>query len=212
MTEIFRHTDGDGDRLQIRVHGDHLIFRGRDSDGYAEVSTYRETVIRLHEVLGEWLYPNVQPTPAPMTPGDVRAMVSAQVAEIMALHQAPQAKYVDVSPEACAHLRECECAADPEPKDVGFPEDPRPPLPIRNPLESFARFTEGFKDALAAIAASMPEPAREHPQPTWDDELFAADPVYCTSCGHVWQVHWNEKTGCTAQMGKSTCPCTRVHS
>lgn len=214
---IFHHTDSDGDELEVlqQVHGALFFIASAHGTGTSVgVHIPREAVLRLHNVLGEWLYPTgipVQnPDAAPLTPADVRALVAEQVADIMALHQSPQAKYVDASADTCAHIKACSChdadgysiLPDPEPHDVGHPDPVKPPLPVRNPLMSFVQLLTGIREAQAemtrlaneALAPLARDAAREHPerepdaedgwepvQQSWDDKLFSSEPGW-TMC------------------------------
>jgi hypothetical protein len=216
---IFHHVDQDGDSVEILAYegGDPLALLARNFGGRrVEVDICREAAIRLHNALGEWLYPTGVPVPddRQFTPADIRAMVAGQVAEIMALHQAPQAKYVDAGPGWSSHSTIGHEEPDPEPHDVGHPDPAKEPLPVRNPLENFAQLLEGTRAALAHMYGGEPaEVTGGHPQPTWDDELFAPEVagewtrcpcpqtgikgIQCPRCGHI---HHTAAIGCTARV------------
>lgn len=115
MINVFTHTDEEGDEVRLREFYEYLILRAKDGSDhqFAEVRLHRETVLRLHNALGEWLYPTgVATQDTPLQPADIRALVAERAAEIMALHQSPQAKYVDAS--ADSH----DGPLDPEPHDA----------------------------------------------------------------------------------------------
>lgn len=101
MSEIFRHTDEDGDRIAVWEADLRLHMEVKPSEEQSYIGyLHRDAVMRLHAALGEWLYPTGVTLPEkPLTPSDIRGMVAGQVAEIMALHQSPQAGYVDAAPE-----------------------------------------------------------------------------------------------------------------
>jgi hypothetical protein len=95
MANIFRCQDDDGDELTVRTsvnHPDSVLFDAESGDAVITVRVHREQVLKLHNALGEWLYPT-GPT-APPTPSDrdfIRQVIHEEVARVVPLHLAPQA-------------------------------------------------------------------------------------------------------------------------
>lgn len=161
---IHQHRDEDGDVFRVHKRGESALSL-QVLKGDANTSTVyasREQAERLHNALGEWLYPQ---NPGP-TPGDYAAAVKALgdavnglAGSIRPLWSAP------VAADPYCHLKGCgwgsctphpdgctRCTEpDPEPRDVGHPE---------------------------------PEPLCTRTRPT------DAHPVSrCTFCGHLWSLH-----------------------
>lgn len=98
---------------------------------------------------------------------------------------------------------------DPEPQEVGHPVKPHTP--------SVHLTTED--DCKAAHCAAARH-LSERPTVDWSDKLFGKAEYapglsfdYCTSCGHGWSSHGfddRQVAGCTAQLGKNRCGCTRM--
>jgi hypothetical protein len=197
------HSDSAGD-LTVAGARDYVRFRVGTGPVLATAALSREAALHLHNALGEWLYPTGVTLPQePLSPADVRALVAAQVAEIMALHNSPPAKYVDAS-------------ADSEPHDVGHPDPAdRDPLPVRNPFASLVALMTGVREAQADMARLAAEALRpkEHPAPAWDDELFSTEDGWgmcpctravpkgaeCAECGHTRHL----AKVCTARVRRS---------
>jgi hypothetical protein len=195
MNDIFRHTDEDGDHLVIRKESDHLVFRTSDGDGFAESRVRRETALRLHHVLGEWLFPTYSGTPdTTLLEQMVRKAAEDAVSAILplALREGAKNHPVDVP----------EPDRDPEPHDVGHPE-PDPRCPGCTPLGCTDSSHDGPRD----------------PEPSWDDQLFAdttdgpcATPIpdgarlfdVHAPCGYVWAMH--RRPGEAAESGV-LCGC-----
>ena len=210
---LFQHTDHEGDRLFVRsivrssTHPGYLIFGSEDSEENEAVAVRhdRHVVQDLYRAIGRWLDDecaadpsNVAQTaadPEPIYTALIRRLVTEEVARVLPLHQTPQAAV----PDPYCHIPNCgwgscnkhpdgckTCVSDPEPHDVGHAEAPAKPHPT------------DWSDALFGKAE-------------YEGHGLKFD--YCVKCGHGWGAHVPTGApgrGCTAQLGKDRCACTRV--
>lgn len=124
--KIFTHTDDDGDEIsffsdersplsvEVKPVGEQSYI------GYLD----RDAALRLHAVLGEWLYP----VHAPEGPNRslieqmIERAVKDQVAAVLPLHLKSFAAQMQAAEEKIGRVANA-LMADPEPRDVGHPED-----------------------------------------------------------------------------------------
>lgn len=173
--ELFEYTDTDDDTLNVEAREGQpgwLFFRipadnTNELDGRG-VDIPRETVQRLHQALGEWLFPVAPGTPdTTLLETMVKKAAEDAVTAILPLHLKP----VAYTPEPDAE--DGWQRADPSPHDAGHPE----PLCTRNRPE----------DAHPASRCTW----CGH---LWSVHAPSAPVPGCT-CGH-W-VGWHGTDGCT---------------
>jgi hypothetical protein len=228
---IFRYEDRDGDELDVyRGNAGALTFHATKAEDSALTSVHLnpEAVLQLRDALTAWVGFST-PEPGFTTPSDVRAIVTKMLADVLPLHQAPQAAVpaplctlpgCDKFPASSEHFEH-----DPEPRDVGHPEpyagDEWVPLTgtswhnmsaADNLLwaENAAPLCDGVRPL--GVDADDECPACAHlwavhaaPAPSAPRQLVGCE------CGHGWGVHEAISGGCTARVQgwgePSVCEC-----
>jgi hypothetical protein len=211
MGTVFKHTDANGDWIKVFTFENLLrvvVLDGRD----AIVDLDRGAAMRLHNALGEHLYP----TGVPVAPDSsaiaqmIEAAVKNQIATVLPLHLStvatvqpesvrvrdmacdaflePGVRLFDMCP-SCGFVwanhqtaEEPESVRDPEPKEAGHPEEPEP--------------------QHGRLMAELPR--RSFPP---------RHPSRCPSCDHAWADHTSEICwGPSGSLSKDTeyCQCRAV--
>lgn len=228
---IFRHTDRDGDELEVHIIGEDdrdypgtLMFgnTGRLDDTGTMISSSldRDAVLRLHAALGEWLYPVHTPEWAnrSLIEQMIERAVKDQVAAVLPLHLKPFATQMQAAEDKIERVANA-VLTDPEPHDVGHAEGPEGVhRPQDCPGQPECAEGESKPDALFAPGARAyyREVLGLEPEPTDHGRLMSELPrrmrprPICVSCGHGWGEHtggicWGRGT----EKPESGCTCTR---
>lgn len=213
MKYVYESDTQDG--LTVTEASNGLDFMAHNCPDTATVRRDRDDVRNLRDALNRWLDeqqrndPNPAGRRAPAEPpytALVRRLVAEEVARVLPLHQSPQA------------VLRCDGTACCEP----HPRDPAVREYATNTGLAFCADTDC--DQAGTHAEHDPEPQAvghpEAPAVNWSDKLFGSAEYpeglkfdYCVKCGHSWGAHvgtGGPGRGCTSQLGKDRCGCTRT--
>lgn len=201
---IFTHTDDDGDSLEVLEQSAAVLEISSVTSRYGRaIAAYvdRDAALRLHNALGEWLYPVHTPEYAnrSLIEQMIERAVRDQVAAVLPLHLSPVATARCETHCLVQHdyagnevIHDAQAQDDPEPHDVGHPV-----------YEDAAARCRHCGQTRGEIHQCDTDPAPDFfgGTPMWRWGVAGVPPIECT-CTHL-SAPGHGRLGCSA----SSCTC-----